>query len=187
MNFQTMNKQRKFVLIAAAVGIISMFLPWFSFFGYKISCMHGIVILVFLCFAVAGVTAYLGDQTKNLNKTMWLITLICGALATLIIVSRIIDASGSIIGLLSFGIYLAGLAAMGVLLSAFLLRSPTDTIKDSFESLKNDINNKLKTTPTTQDVSRPNTTTNINDDKNKPDYLKNTEEIDNPGNLNSPL
>ena len=30
MNFQTMNKQRKFVLIAAAVGVISMFLPWVS-------------------------------------------------------------------------------------------------------------------------------------------------------------
>ncbi len=35
MNFQTMNKQRKFILIAAAVGIIAMFLPWvkISFFG----------------------------------------------------------------------------------------------------------------------------------------------------------
>ena len=32
MNFQTMNKQRKFVLIAAAVGVISMFLPWISIF-----------------------------------------------------------------------------------------------------------------------------------------------------------
>ena len=30
MNFQTMNKQRKFVLIAAAIGVISMFLPWIS-------------------------------------------------------------------------------------------------------------------------------------------------------------
>ena len=99
MNFQTMNKQRKFVLIASAVGIISMFLPWFSFFGYHISGMHGIGILVFLCFVVAGVISYLGDQTKNLDKTMWLVTLLCGALATLIIIGKIIDASGSIIGL----------------------------------------------------------------------------------------
>lgn len=37
MNFQTMNKQRKFVLIPAAAGIISMFLPWvrISVFGFS--------------------------------------------------------------------------------------------------------------------------------------------------------
>ena len=44
MNFQTMNKQRKFVLIAAAVGIISMFLPWISVsvlgFSQTINGMH---------------------------------------------------------------------------------------------------------------------------------------------------
>jgi hypothetical protein len=182
MNFETMSKQRKFVLIAAAIGIISMFLPWFSFFGYRISGMHGIGILVFLCFVVAGVIAYLGDQTKNLQKTMWLITLISAALATLIILGRIIDASGSIVGLLSFGIYLAGLAAIGVLLSAFLFRSPTDNIKDSFESLKHDINTKINTTPTTQDVTnRPNTTTNNDADTNSSGYVKQPEEIDNSG------
>jgi hypothetical protein len=182
MNFDTMSKQRKFVLITAAVGVISMFLPWFSFFGYRITGMHGIGILVFLCFVVAGVIAWLGDQTKNLNKTMWLVTLISGALATLIIIGRIIDASGSIIGLLSFGIYLAALAAIGVLLSAFLLRSPTDNIKDSFESLKQDINTKINTTPTTQDVTKgPNTTTNNDAEKNTVDYVKYPEDIDNPG------
>ena len=52
MNFQTMSKQRKFVLIASAIGIISMFLPWFSFFGFRISGMHGVGILVFLCFVI---------------------------------------------------------------------------------------------------------------------------------------
>ena len=174
-----MSKQRKFVLIASAVGIISMFLPWFSFFGYHISGMHGIGILVFLCFVVAGVISYLGDQTKNLDKTMWLVTLLCGALATLIIVWKIIDASGSIIGLLSFGIYLAGLSAIGVLLSAFLLRSPTDSIKESFESLKQDINAKLNTTPTTQDVTKgPNITTNN-------DAAKNTGYVQHPGDIDN--
>jgi len=67
MNFQTMNKQRKFVLIAAAVGIISMFLPWISFFGFSINGMHGSGIVVFLCFAVSGIISLLGDQTKNLE------------------------------------------------------------------------------------------------------------------------
>ena len=116
MNFQTMNKQRKFVLIAAAVGIISMFLPWISFFGFSINGMHGSGIVVFLCFAVSGIIALLGDQTKNLEKTMWGITLIAGAIALLIILYFLIDSGnnnpfGSVTGF-SFGFYLSGLAAI---------------------------------------------------------------------------
>ena len=99
MNFQTMNKQRKFVLIAAVAGVISMFLPWVSIsllgFTQSVNGMHGSGILVFLCFAASGIVAYLGDQTKNLDKTMWLVTLIAGALATLIVIWYIIDASGN--------------------------------------------------------------------------------------------
>ncbi len=86
MNFQTMNKQRKFVLIAAAVGVISMFLPWFlSLFRFwamtnrSENGLHGNGIFVFLCFIACGVIAYLGDQTKNLDKTMWAIALSCGS------------------------------------------------------------------------------------------------------------
>ena len=89
---------------------------------------------------------------------------------------------------LSFGVYLAGLAALGVTLSTFLLRSPTDTIKDSFESLKKDINNKIKTTPATLDTMKPPTTTSNTDvDKNISSYVKNPENADNPGNANPPL
>ena len=140
-----MSKQRKFVLVAAVVGVISMFLPWVGFFGYHLSGMHGIGILIFLCFVFAGIITLLGDQTKNLDKTMWLITLISAALATLIIVWKIIDASASNMGsLLRFGIYLAALAAIGILVSAFLFRSSTDNIRDNFESMKNDLDNKMR-------------------------------------------
>src|SRR5450432_319783 len=135
MNFQTMNKQRKFVLIAAAIGLISMFLPWISFFGFSINGMHGSGILVFLCFVVSGIIALLGDQAKNLEKTMWGITLIAGAIALLVILYFFIDSSGnsSIFGSVtgfSFGFYISGLAAIGVLFSAYLFRSPTDNLKD---------------------------------------------------------
>ncbi len=154
MNFQTKSKQRRFVLIAAAAGLISMFLPWIriSIFGLtqSVNGLHGTGILVFLCFAASGIVAYLGDQSKNLEKTMWMITLIFAALATLIVVGKIINASRSIYGAyLSFGIYLAALAAIGILASAFLFRSPTDNIRDSFESLKNDLGNKMKSSSTT--------------------------------------
>jgi amino acid transporter len=166
MNFQTMNKQRKFVLIAAAVGVISMFLPWISFFGFNINGMHGSGILVFLCFVVSGIIALLGDQTKNLEKTMWGITLIAGALALLVILYFLIDSSGSnnILGSVtgfSFGFYLSGLAAIAVLLSAYLLRSPTDTLKDSFNSMKKNIETKMHT-PGDTTIKPPNRDSSIN-------------------------
>ena len=91
----------------------------------------------------------LGDQTKNLEKTMWGITLIAGALALLVILYFLIDSSGSnVFGSVtgfSFGFYLSGLAAIGVLLSAYLLRSPTDNLKDSFNSMKKNIETKMHT------------------------------------------
>ena len=86
MNFQTMSKQRKFILISAAVGIIAMFLPWVSFFGFSMNGMHGDGFIVFLCFAGAGVVAFLGDQTKTLDKTFWFIALACGGLASLLMI-----------------------------------------------------------------------------------------------------
>ena len=175
MNFQTMNKQRKFVLIAAAVGVISMFLPWVSFLGYSISGMHGSGILVFLCFVVCGIIAYMGDQTKNLEKTMWAVTLIAGAIALLIVLYYFIEASGgggSIFGsVIGFGLYISGLAAIGVLLAAYSFRSPTDNLKDSFNSMKKDIENKINTPGST-------TTNTTNQPDNK---------IANPDNTNPPL
>lgn len=151
MNFQTMSKQRKFVLIAAAAGIISMFLPWISVsvlgFSQTVNGMHDKGILVFLCFAASGIIAYLGDQTKNLEKTMWGITLIAGALALLLVVWFYFQATGndnpfggSFIG---FGLYISGLAALGILIAAYAFRSPTDNIKDSFNHIKKDIESKM--------------------------------------------
>jgi uncharacterized membrane protein YoaK (UPF0700 family) len=151
MNFQTMNKQRKFVLIFAAAGIISMFLPWISvsLFGYSQTQngMHDVGILTFLCFGVIAAIAYLGDQTKNFDKTMWPVVLIAGALALLSIIWFYSKANDSIMGssLIGFGLYIAAITAIGVLASAYMFRSATDNLKDSFTNLKNELENKIKT------------------------------------------
>ena len=162
MNFQTMNKQRKFVLIAALAGVIGMFLPWYSFsiFGASgsINGMHGNGILVFICFAVAGVMAYLGDQTKNLSSTSWIVTLICGAIAILIVIWNIFKSSDYGLGSsMTFGIYLSALAAVGVIAAAFMFRSPTDTIKGGFDSFRKDIDDKMKNTGSTNQNNPGNT------------------------------
>ena len=146
MNFQTMSKQRKFVLISAAVGFISMFLPWISVMG--VSSANGMRdkgILVFICFVACGVLAYLGDQTKNLDKSMWSITLLAGAIALLFTIWFYFQLSDTFMGVATpgFGLYIAALAAIGVLGSAYMFRSPTDNIKDGFNSIKKEIESKM--------------------------------------------
>lgn len=149
MNFQTMNKQRKLVLVAAAVGIISMFLPWISIslFGYtqNENGMHGIGVLIFICFLASAGLAYLGDQTKNLDRSSWGIVLAAGAIALISTISFYFKASDSIMGnsLVGFGLYIGGLASIGVLAAAYIFRSPDDSLKDTFDSVKKNIESKM--------------------------------------------
>ena len=149
MNFQTMNKQRKFILIAAVIGAISVFLPWVSVSfgpfggGFSSNGFEGIGILIFLCLVACGVLAFLGDQTKALDKTFWMITLIASGIATLIMVINFLRAM-SVISAIGFGFYLTMLGSIAVLVSAYLFRNPDDSIKGGFDSLKHDIEEKAK-------------------------------------------
>jgi peptidoglycan/LPS O-acetylase OafA/YrhL len=145
MNFATLNKQRKFILIVSAIGIIAMFLPWIDVVIFSVNGMHDKGIIVFLCFVVAGIIAYLGDQTKNLERTSWFIALICGGLATLIMIWFYISASGDYGGsFFTYGFYIAALAAIGVIVAAYFFRAPGDDIKSGFDSLKNKIEQETK-------------------------------------------
>jgi len=145
MNFQTMSKQRKFILIAAAIGIIGMFLPWVDLYILSINGMHSWGILAFLSFLGAVIVALMGDQTKNLEKTFWFVALACGALATIVVVWFLLSYMGEGgFSALSFGVYIATLGAVGTLGAAYMYRSPSDSIKSGFDSLKNDIEQKTK-------------------------------------------
>ncbi|MEJ7672959.1 MAG: hypothetical protein WKF59_09650 [Chitinophagaceae bacterium] len=103
------------------------------------------------------------DQTTNLNKTKWMATLIAGGIATLIILYYMVG-SGSVMSTLGIGIYLSAISRHWYVLSAaFLFRSPTDDIKGGFDSLRNDISNRMKSdTPTTHSNSGTHTTHNTN-------------------------
>ena len=153
MDFQLMSKQRKFLLISSAVGFISMFLPWvsISMFGYtqSVNGMHKEGVVVFICFVVTGIIAFIDDQKKNLDKTMWTITLLAGAIALLFIIWYYSEITGSILGsaLVGFGLYIAAIAAIGILVSAYFLRSPTDNLKDGFDSLKEGLKSKFANSP----------------------------------------
>ena len=156
------------ILIAAAVGVISMFLPWISldlgiFGGGSINGMHGSGILVFLCFLAAGAIAYLGDQTTNLNQTNWMIALVAGGVAALIMVINFFDSASS--GLLGIGFYGALIASLAIIAFAFMFRSAGVSLQSGFDSLKGDLERKMHSpnttttnvTGTTTTVSKPTT------------------------------
>ena len=142
MDFTALNKQRKFILIAAAIGVISIFLPWISIsgygLGYSINGFHSYGIVVFLGFAAAGIVAILGDQTKSFDKAMWLVELVAGAAAVLFTILFMTDlaGTGSFGAGYGIGLWIGLLASAGVLVSAWLLKSPEDNLKDGFDSLK---------------------------------------------------
>jgi magnesium-transporting ATPase (P-type) len=154
MNFQTLNRQRKFILIAAFAGLVAMFLPWvtvstggifegISEGGMSQNGMHGAGILVFLSFLCAVVLAFRGEQTRALDKTNWLVALTAGAVALLFAVIVLSGTPTGDLGVVKssvgYGAWIALLAAVGVLASAWLLKNPADTIKGSFDKLKNDL------------------------------------------------
>ena len=54
---------------------------------------------------------------------------------------------------IGFGLYISAIAAIGILIAAYMFRSPADNIKDSFNTLKKDIESKINNsgnTPTHQ-------------------------------------
>ena len=146
------------MLIAAAIGVVCMFLPWVSFLGFSINGMHDWGVLVFLCFLVAGVMAFIGDQTKNLPPTNWMIGLIASAVAALIMVINFFNLTEALGGL-SVGFYGALLAAIALLAFTFLYRSSTDNLQSGFDHLKRSIESK---TATQQAGDATNTTTTSN-------------------------
>lgn len=145
MDFQTMNKQKKYLLIISGVGIIAMFLPWIRIpiLGNSLNGMHNTGILVFLCFLGCGLVAFLGDQVKPLDRTMWMVTMILAGIAALIMVIhffRVMDA----MSFFSIGFYLAIICSLALLFVAYKFRSSSYNLKDGFDDLKRQVEDKTK-------------------------------------------
>jgi len=123
-----------------------MFLPWASigFLG-SVNGLQGIGFLVLFAFIGAGIVAFLGDQTKSLDKTMWFVALACGAIAALIVVINVLRMISYITP--SIGAWLAVAASIGILYSAWVFKSPGDDIKSGFDSLKKNINDRTNQPP----------------------------------------
>jgi hypothetical protein len=168
MNFQTMNKQRKFILIAAAAGILGILLPWVSIRGYgNYNGLHSWGFLLFILFIVAAAVTLMGNQTLPLEKTFWFVALAAGGINSIAVLIMIFSAFDSL-GSFSIGFYVTILASFALAYFAWQYRRPGDDIRSGFDSLKGDVNKKMNAGPTsttntyTGNTSNTNTGTTVN-------------------------
>ncbi len=154
MNFQQMHIQRKAVIIGAAIGIISCFLPWFSYGMGSVNGMNGIGVLVFILFILAGLLALAGNQKDYIPAKMWLPVVGAGVINICIIAYLIIRWESAMSGVsnesgvygsigLSVGIWAAIAGAIVVAFGAYRFRSADSNMKDSFRSLKSDVDKAI--------------------------------------------
>ena len=151
MNFQTLNRQRKYILIAAAAGAIAVFLPWATIsvdlFGYSasqsINGFHSYGIVVILGFMVTMIIAFTGELTKPLEKKIWMASLCTGVLSLLFNIISVTNVSSSFgngfdfadinIG---FGAWIALVASTGIVMFTSLFRNSAGDLKNSFHMLR---------------------------------------------------
>jgi uncharacterized membrane protein len=137
------------------VGIISVFLPWakvsvsFAEFTNIRNGFYNYGIAAFLGFLASAAVVLFGDQTKTLDKSMWIVSMIAGAISLLFIIlfmgdlSQImkspIDTSGLVKISNGFGIWIALASSIGIVAFAWLFKNSGDNLKSAFDSLKKDI------------------------------------------------
>jgi hypothetical protein len=155
MNFQQLNKQRKTILIGAALGLIACFLPWFSYGVGSVNGMNGIGVLAFILFIVAALLSLMGDQKANIPSKMWLPVLGAGVVNICIIGYLIIRWESAMSGTsseesavfgsvgLSFGIWAAIAGAIIMTYGTYRFRSSDNNLKDSLRTLKSDMDKAI--------------------------------------------
>ena len=167
-----MNNQRKFILIAAAVGIIGAFLPWISISAgilgesmtQSVNGFHGIGVLYCLVMAAAGVVAFMGDQKTLLDKNMRLAVIGAGAVAIIALLVSFSDmhsstsAAGGGFGVvsasISYGFYLSAIAGVAVAVIPFAIKAEGESfagdlaqLKSSVQSMQNNTASPAATAP----------------------------------------
>ena len=133
-----MNKQRLAILILAAVGVISVFLPWVSMplIG-SVNGAHGIGWLVFVLYAATIVVSLLCDRTQPLAGKMLYAAIAPSAVARLISLWKLVEFKSSMAGAmednpfaealgasvsLGIGLILVVVAGFAVVAAGFLIK-----------------------------------------------------------------
>ncbi|MBL7717977.1 MAG: hypothetical protein JNL72_04005 [Flavipsychrobacter sp.] len=144
-----MHKQRKFIIAAAAIGLVATFLPWITAtaggFGYSISRsrngFHGAGIFYFMLLLAAAVICFTGDKMDTLAKNMRLAVISCGAVG-LICILLVFGNANSEIGSYgvdvgpSIGAFLAFLSAAGLVAIPLIIKKAGESLGADLANLK---------------------------------------------------
>ncbi|EFX39322.1 hypothetical protein HMPREF8577_0434 [Streptococcus parasanguinis ATCC 903] len=141
-----MEKNRLFIIISAAVAILSSFLPWASlnagaFGSYSWNGLRGDGWFVFIFAVVAIVLACLNDVKSSLPKGFAIGVIVAGALSTIVTLIDVfgvnkyaVDFNGYGVSI-GFGLILALLASIAIVVTGLLAMSGGKITKGTFEEL----------------------------------------------------
>jgi len=127
MEQMNLHKQKLYAIIIAAIGLISVFLPWwkvsfgFGGFGggYSINGFRDLGIIVFLGFVGAGVVTFaMGDKSKAFEGQIKMIVAACFGAAALFSLIQFLRQTK----FTSFGLYLAILAGIAGVILVYVLK-----------------------------------------------------------------
>lgn len=152
MNFSNFHQQRKLIIIAASIGIVSIFLPWVSSFismnGF--SSIYGI--LTFICFIACFAIALIGNQSEPLPKQNLFLELGAGGGAILLSSITLFSLLSHIVMNPGIGVILSFFASGGILAAAWFLKRPEDSIEGSLNALKNGLASMTSSTVSASNI-----------------------------------
>ena len=141
-----MEKNRLFIIISAAVAILSSFLPWASlnagaFGSYSWNGLRGDGWFVIIFAVVAIVLACLNDVKSSLPKGFAMGVIVAGALSTIVTLIDVfgvnkyaVDFNGYGVSI-GFGLILALIASIAIVVTGLLAMSGGKITKGTFEEL----------------------------------------------------
>lgn len=141
-----MEKNRLFIIISAAVAFLSSFLPWASlnagaFGSYSWNGLRGDGWFVIIFAVVAIVLACLNDVKTSLPKGFAIGVIVAGALSTIVTLIDVfgvnkyaVDFNGYGVSI-GFGLILALIASIAIVVTGLLAMSGGKITKGTFEEL----------------------------------------------------
>ena len=141
-----MEKNRLFILISAGVAILSSLLPWASlnagaFGSYSVNGYQGDGWFVIIAAIVSIVLACLNNMNKAMSKGFSIGVIVAGAIATLVTlinlfsVNKYVSNFGGYGVSIGFGLILALLASIALVVTGLLAMSGGKITKESFTEL----------------------------------------------------
>ena len=141
-----MEKNRLFIIISAAVAILSSFLPWASlnagaFGSYSWNGLRGDGWFVIIFAVVAIVLACLNDVKTSLPKGFAIGVIVSGSLSTVVTLIDVFGVNKYAVNFngygvsIGFGLILALIASIAIVVTGLLAMSGGKITKETFEEL----------------------------------------------------